>query len=96
MENLKKIYTKVLAKKWINSISKWAYSLEIIKKFLYEKLNTKNIKVRWKLKNNILFVNITPSILSTELFINKKQVLEQLNWKLKSLWYTAIKDIIKK
>lgn len=96
MENLKELYGKALAKKWINQISRGAYCISLLETYLKDGFKIENLEIKWSIKNNILFVWINPENIAMEIFLLKKEILKHLNLKLKEMKYNKITDIRKK
>jgi len=96
MENLKEIYWKALAKKWINQISRGAYCVSLLETYLKNGFKIEKIEIKWSIKNNILFIWINPENISMEVFLLKKEILMHINFRLKEMNYNTISDIRKK
>ena len=92
MQDLKKIFWKVLAEKKIVSVSKWAMVLTICEKILKKEFWI-NKRLTWKIENNLLILKTNNSNLSNIFFLHKKQMIEKINQQLKEMNLWIIKDI---
>ena len=92
MQDLKKLFGKVLAEKKIASISKWAMVLALCEKILKNEFWI-NKKLEWKIENNILVLKINNSNLSNMIFLHKKKVVDKINQQLNKMDLDEIKDI---
>lgn len=95
MENLRNIYGKVLSKKNIWWVAKWAYVVEVVKQYIHNSnnLSLSNITVSWYVKHNFLVICTNSNSLKTEIFLNKKNIIEHVNTKLQTMWYENIVDM---
>ncbi len=90
MEDFKKHLAKRLSKKNLTNLSIGAFVLKEIENFFHQK-----VKINWKLKNGIAFVVPTPLSAKTEIFLNKKEIINHVNTQLNNFWFEVeIKDII--
>lgn len=92
----KKIQSRLVQKK-ISNLTEWYLCNSSIKSFLQNKLQCTNIKINWKIKNNILFISLYPKNLSFEVFLNKNKIIKNINDNFIKYWINNyIKDIIVK
>ncbi len=87
MKSIQHLLTKRLQKQKLIKISSAELALKIIGQFF-------NKKILWVEKNNILYIkNLNPDQ-KFKLYLTKKQLLEQINYKLENLWIKKkFKDI---
>ena len=91
MENLWKLFWKVLSEKKLAKISKWALIQEIINKFLRE--NWIQQEISWKLEFDKFIVKTSSSQIGHFLFLNKKKLLDKINQKLENMDLWKIKEL---
>ncbi len=91
MENIGKIFWKVLAQKKIAWLSKWYLVQSIINKILSENWITQNVKVI--IKHNTLVIKSPNPFISHFLFSKKSFLLSRINSKLEEMNFEKINQI---
>lgn len=92
MKDFKKFLWVSLAKYKIASIWRWAFTNSILIRYTEETLKLK-INLQGKIQYDVYFVKLSNSMLSNQLFLNKKDIKEHLNKKLENMNFKTIKDI---
>jgi hypothetical protein len=86
MEKAWKILLNLLKKKKLASVTRWEIALQTVSEMF-------NLKIRWKIKYNVLVLEVDNPVLRNHIFLKKKEVLQKVNDKLVSLWFWKILDI---
>ena len=92
MHNLKDKLRESLAKKNINKLSMWSFCIKMIESYFW-----KTSQITGYLKNWILFIKPEDMFIKTQIFLNKKQIIEKINKNLVDFGYKQkILDILVK
>ena len=91
MENLGKLFWKVLAEKKIWQVSKWSMINSISSTFLSKTCWIKNIE--WKIEFNKYIIKANSSVEKHCIFLHKRQLLDKINKQLETMNYEKINDI---
>jgi len=91
MENLGKLFWKVLAEKKIWQVSKWAMINSISSNFLSKICWIE--KIEGKIEFNKYIIKANSSVEKHCIFLNKKKLLDQINKQLELMNYDKINDI---
>jgi len=92
MENLWKLFWKILSEKKLAKVSKWALIQQIVNNFLKDNLNI-DIQITWKLEFNCFIIKSPNNQIWHFLFVNKKKLLDKINQKLDKMNLGQIKEI---
>jgi len=93
MKDLKKLLFSSLSKNKISTISKWAMVNTVFLKYMNQNYNLDLDKIDGKVENNVYIVKLSNSILSNIVFMNKKDVLDNINKQLVDMSLWKILDI---